>query len=93
MRLGFFISIAEIRDPAEVTKKAADAAFLEGILKTGLEVILKVVFISIIIASPIGWIVVRNLLKQFAYRIDISIMVFITIALVSVLIAMLTVSF
>lgn len=54
---------------------------------------LFLVFISIIIATPIGWIVVSNLLKQFAYRIDISIMVFITIALVSVLIALLTVSF
>ena len=54
---------------------------------------LFLVFISIVIATPIGWLVVRNLLKQFAYRIDISMMVFITIALGSVLIAMLTVSF
>jgi len=53
---------------------------------------LLLVLISIVIAAPIGWIVVKNLLKQFAYRIDISIIVFIIIAFGSILIAMLTVS-
>lgn len=51
------------------------------------------VIISIIIAVPLGWLIVRNLLKQFAYRIDISFFVFAGIALGAVLIAILTVSF
>jgi putative ABC transport system permease protein len=51
------------------------------------------VLIAIIIAIPLGWIIVTNLLKQFAYRIDLSIYIFALIALGAVVIAMLTVSF
>ncbi len=51
------------------------------------------VLISIVIALPLGWVIVRNLLKQFAYRIDISIFVFAGIAAGAILIALLTVSF
>jgi hypothetical protein len=51
------------------------------------------VLISIVIALPLGWIIVRNLLKQFAYRIDLSYLVFAGIAAGAILIAMLTVSF
>ena len=51
------------------------------------------VLISIILAIPVGWIIVRNLLKQFAYRIDISIIVFAVIAIGAIAIALFTVSF
>jgi putative ABC transport system permease protein len=51
------------------------------------------VLISVVIAIPVGWIVVRNLLKQFAYRIDISFFVFAEIAAGAIIIAMLTVSY
>jgi ABC-type antimicrobial peptide transport system permease subunit len=51
------------------------------------------VLISIVIAIPLGWVIVSNLLKQFAYRIDISFLVFAGIALGSIVIALLTVSF
>jgi ABC-type antimicrobial peptide transport system permease subunit len=51
------------------------------------------VLISIIIALPVGWIIVRNLLKQFAYRIDLSFLVFAGIAMGAIVIALLTVSF
>jgi putative ABC transport system permease protein len=51
------------------------------------------VLISIIIAIPLGWIIVGNLLKQFAIRIDMSPFVFAGIASGALLIAMLTVSF
>jgi len=51
------------------------------------------VLISVVIAIPVGWIVVRNLLKQFAYRIDIHFYVFAGIAVGAILIALLTVSF
>ena len=51
------------------------------------------VLISIVIAIPLGWIIVRNLLKQFAYRIDISFYVFAGIAFGAIVIALLTVSF
>ena len=51
------------------------------------------VLISIIIAIPVGWIIVSSLLKQFAYRIDISFLVFAGIAAGSIVIAFITVSF
>jgi ABC-type antimicrobial peptide transport system permease subunit len=54
---------------------------------------LVLVLISIVIAIPSGWIIVANLLKQFAYRIDLNIIVFLGIAVGAVLIATLTVSF
>jgi putative ABC transport system permease protein len=54
---------------------------------------LILVLISIIIAIPVGWLLVNNMLKEFANRIDISFAVFALIAFGAVLIAMLTVSF
>lgn len=51
------------------------------------------VVISIIIAIPVGWIIVSSLLKQFAYRIDMSFLVFAGIAAGSIVIALITVSF
>jgi putative ABC transport system permease protein len=51
------------------------------------------VLISIIIAIPVGWIIVHNLLKQFAYRVDLNFLVFAGIATGALVIALLTVSF
>jgi ABC-type antimicrobial peptide transport system permease subunit len=54
---------------------------------------LVLVLVSIVIAIPLGWIIVANLLKQYAYRIDLNILVFLAIAIGAVIIAALTVSF
>ncbi|MDP4224233.1 MAG: ABC transporter permease [Bacteroidota bacterium] len=54
---------------------------------------LVLVVISIIIAVPLGWIIVKNLLEQFPYRIYINAVVFIMIAAGAILIALLTVSY
>jgi putative ABC transport system permease protein len=54
---------------------------------------LILVLISIVIAIPIGWIIVAKLLKQYAYRIDMSLLVFAEIAFGALLIALLTVVF
>ncbi len=51
------------------------------------------VLISIFIALPLGWLVVENLLKQFAYRIEPGIIVFAVIGAGALIIALLTVSF
>lgn len=51
------------------------------------------VLVSIVIAIPLGWFIVRSLLKQFAYRIDINPFVFAVIAAGAIVIAMLTVSY
>jgi ABC-type antimicrobial peptide transport system permease subunit len=54
---------------------------------------LMLVLISIVIAIPLGWIIVENLLKQFAYRIELSVPVVALIAFGAFIIALLTVSF
>ncbi len=54
---------------------------------------LVLVLISIVIAIPVGWIIVGKLLKQFANRIDMSIPVFVGIAAGAIVVALLTVSF
>jgi putative ABC transport system permease protein len=49
--------------------------------------------IALAIALPAGWIIVENLLKQFASRIEMNFLIFIAIAAGSFIIALLTVSF
>jgi ABC-type antimicrobial peptide transport system permease subunit len=54
---------------------------------------LVLVLISIFIAVPVGWIIVEKLLGQFAYRIEVSVLVFAGIAIGAIIVAMSTVSF
>jgi ABC-type antimicrobial peptide transport system permease subunit len=54
---------------------------------------LVLVLISIVIAVPVGWLIVGNLLKQFANRIELSVFVFAGIAAGAIVIAFLTVIF
>ena len=54
---------------------------------------LVLVLISIVIAIPLGLIIVENLLKQFAYRIELSVPIVSLIAFGAFIIALLTVSF
>jgi predicted permease len=54
---------------------------------------LVLVLISIIISLPVGWLIVVNLLKQFAYRIEPGVIVFALIGAGALIIALLTVSF
>ncbi len=51
------------------------------------------VLMAIVISVPLGWYIVTKLLGQFAYRIDINPLVFATIAVGAILIAILTVGF
>jgi ABC-type antimicrobial peptide transport system permease subunit len=54
---------------------------------------LQLVLLAVIIASPIAWWAMNNWLQDFAYRIHISVWVFLFAAAVSLLIALFTVSF
>ncbi|MBI1768261.1 MAG: ABC transporter permease [Bacteroidetes bacterium] len=53
---------------------------------------LKLVIISILVASPLAWLVVSNWLKSFNYRAPISVWIFVESGLVAIIIALLTVS-
>jgi putative ABC transport system permease protein len=54
---------------------------------------LKLVFLAIIIASPITWFVMNKWLQDFAYRTNISWLVFAITAVIAIGIALLTISF
>jgi putative ABC transport system permease protein len=54
---------------------------------------LLLVVIALVIALPAGWIIVDNLLKQFASRIDLSILIFAGIAAGTLIITLVTVTF
>ncbi len=54
---------------------------------------IQLVFIAMIIASPIAWWAMNNWLQDFAYRINISWWVFIIAGIVSLVIALITISF
>ncbi|MGB8192853.1 MAG: FtsX-like permease family protein, partial [Chitinophagaceae bacterium] len=54
---------------------------------------LKLVFIAVLIASPLAWYFMRNWLQDFAYRVQINWWVFVVAGCMALMIALLTVSF
>jgi predicted permease len=63
------------------------------VIRTMAREYLVLVIVSLLIALPAGWVIVHKLLQQFAYRIDIKIIVFAVIGAVTILIAALTVGY
>jgi putative ABC transport system permease protein len=74
------------------TRKVMGAGTMT-ILYSMVKEFLLLVLISLVIALPAGWIIVTNLLKQFANRIEINISVFAIIAAGTIVIALATVVF
>jgi ABC-type antimicrobial peptide transport system permease subunit len=83
---------AERRTNEVGIRKAMGAGSLM-IMYTMSKEFLVLVIISIAIALPLGLIIVKNLLKEFAYRIDMSFAVFAGIAVGAIIISILTISF
>ena len=54
---------------------------------------IKLVLLAFIIASPVAWFIMNNWLSDFAYRINISLWIFIAAGLLAVFIALATISF
>ena len=54
---------------------------------------LKLVLVSIVIASPLAWYAMNSWLQDFAYRIRVQWWVFLLAGIIAVIIAFLTVSF
>ena len=53
---------------------------------------MKLIFVSIVISAPIGYYLVRSWLSSFVYRIDLNISYFLIAGLLSIVIALLTIS-
>jgi putative ABC transport system permease protein len=54
---------------------------------------LKLVAISVVVASPIAWYIMNKWLQDFAYRTNIGWMVFAVAGILALLIALITISF
>lgn len=54
---------------------------------------LKLILIAFLIAAPIGWYSMNHWLLDFAYKIDISLWVFVLAGVLALLIALITISF
>jgi putative ABC transport system permease protein len=54
---------------------------------------IKLVLISIIIATPIAWYVMNRWLENFAYRVEIQVWIFILAGLIALSIAVFTISY
>ncbi|WP_418638415.1 ABC transporter permease [Winogradskyella sp.] len=77
----------------EIGVRKVLGASVAGIVKLLSKDFLKLVGISIILASPVAWYVMENWLQNYAYRIEINWWIFVVAGVVAIVIAMLTVSF
>lgn len=77
----------------EIGIRKVMGAGIPTILLTMVKEFMVLILISLVIALPAGWIIVENLLKQFASRIDVNVLIFAGIASGALIIALITVSF
>lgn len=93
--LGLFglAGIISLQRQKEIGIRKVLGATTQGITLMLTSGITKLVILSILISSPVAWYVMSKWLEGFAYRIDISPWVFITSGIISLMIALLTVSY
>ena len=68
-------------------------ASVTGIIQLLSKDFLKLVGISILIATPLAWLLMYNWLQDYAYRIEINWWVFIAAGVIAIIIALITVGF
>jgi putative ABC transport system permease protein len=77
----------------EISIRIVLGASLNNIFRLLTGNFVRLVLISFVIAVPVGWYMMHNWLKDYAYRIDITWDVFVLAGILSVVIALLTVSY
>ena len=77
----------------EIGVRKSLGASVQGIVTMLSKDFIKLVLLSIVIASPIAWYAMNNWLKDFAYHISIQWWVFAATGLLAIIIALLTVSY
>jgi len=88
---GLSIYVVE-RKIKEIGIRKVLGASVPGLVNLLSKDFLRLVFIAIIIATPLSWIFMNEWLKDFAYRIKIDWIVFIAAGIAAVLVALVTVS-
>ena len=89
---GLTIFMIENRTKEIGVRKVLGASVL-GILKSFYNDFAKLILLATIIACPLGWYGMNKWLQNFAYRIDISLWIFVLSGGIALLIALATVSF
>ncbi len=77
----------------EIGVRKVLGASVTGIVRLLSKDFLKLVFISILLAVPIAWMLMSSWLEDFAYRIEISWWIFMVAGIAAIVIALITVSF
>lgn len=92
--LGLFglVTYAAEQRTKEIGIRKVLGASVRGIVALLSRDFLKLVFIAIIIGSPLAWIGMNKWLQNFAYRIHIGWWMFVAAGVLAMLIAMITVS-
>ena len=93
--LGLFglISFTAEQRTKEIGIRKVLGASVPNIILMQVRDIIKWVFLAVLIAWPIGYLVMNNWLQNFAYRINVSIGVFLAAAFAALIISLLTVSY
>jgi len=86
-------ALASINRTKEIGIRKVLGASVSGIVRLLSKDFLQLVIIALVIASPIAWYFMHQWLQDFAYRIQIGWLVFVTTGIMAVLIALVTVSF
>ncbi len=81
------------RRKKEVGIRKVLGASVQGVVVLLSKDFIKLVFISLVIASPVAWYLMHNWLQDFAYRSNIEWWIFLLAAFVALAIAFVTVSF
>jgi len=89
---GLSAFISEQRTKEVGVRKVMGASILNLLISFVID-FCKLVILSAIIAIPVSWYVLQNWLDGFAYRIHLSLDVFVFSGLVAIIVAALTVSF
>ncbi|CAL1518021.1 ABC transporter permease [Chitinophaga sp. MM2321] len=92
--LGLFglVTYAAEQRTREISIRKVLGASITGIVTLLSKDFLKLVFIAILVASPVAWVIMDRWLQDFAYRIYISWWVFVLTAFVAIIITVTTVS-
>jgi putative ABC transport system permease protein len=90
--LGLASYSAQMRRKEIGVRKVMGASVMNIVNTLSLEY-LRLILISVLIAWPVAWFALGIWLENFAYRVDLSLWVFIAATLVTLAIAMITVSF
>ena len=90
--LGLIIFITEQRTKEIGIRKVLGAS-VKSIIQLLSADFLQLIFIAILIASPIAWYFMNNWLQDFAYRLNIGWYVFLITGIAALLIAFITISY